>query len=215
MRRAIPGLLIVLLVSTQANANQLATDFSSAGSYGGSVWNLGFEFQVNTTVTAVALGNVDSVYLSGSGFPQPQQVGLWTSGGVLLASTYVDDSDTLVNGHWRFSSIAPVTLLAGQTYVVGAQGGAAYTGAGLTNGLTVDPDITYIEDLYSDVGTSNNPLVFPSATENQTIASGGGWYGANIEFGTSPVPEPASLTLFAVGGLSLMGCAFRRRRTVA
>jgi hypothetical protein len=113
---------------------------------GESNWNLGWSFTANSNVDVVGLGNWD-----GGDFFEDQQIGLWNSTGNLLASDYVTGSETPVgNARWVFESIAPVALIAGQTYVVGAQGGANFTGE--VGPPTFDPRITYGTDLYTYLG---------------------------------------------------------------
>jgi hypothetical protein len=193
--------------AASANAGTLALDIGpGAGDYGGSVWNLGWSFTVNSTVTAVGLGN-----WAGASFPQDQQVGLWDSAGTLLASSYVSNADALVGtGPWRFAVIAPVTLVAGQTYVVGGEGGADYTGNEGVGTVTIDPRITYGTDLYTYNGGANSPLVEPTSTESRPY----GWFGGNVELGAA-VPEPAAWSLMLVGIGGLGGLMRARRPQVA
>src|SRR5206468_4169689 len=96
-------------------------------------FNLGYEFTANKRVAVIALGVFDDKQ---NGLSQPQQVGLWTASGILLTSTYVSNTDAL-QGFWRFNPITPVALKAGQTYVVGSQGGEGFTF--LAHGFNVDP----------------------------------------------------------------------------
>jgi hypothetical protein len=200
----------VCLGSATLKASSLGVDFiGSPDNFGDSVWNLGYEFQVNTDVTVTGLGNID--YGSVSSLPQPQQVGLWDSSGTLLASAYVNSSSTQI-GNWAFTSIAPVALTAGDTYIVGGQGGADY--AGITP-VSVNPDITYLTDEYTSNGGANSPLVEPILTEGYTSPSEAGWFGGNVEFGTaSTVPEPGSFLLVG-SGLVLIGGYLRRKRRAA
>lgn len=195
---------LALSIASGAHA-QLGVDVSNGSfDYGASDWNLGYEFTADAPLTVVALGN----WLpSGASFPQPQQVGLWTSSGTLLASTYVTNSDTVI-GNWIFNSITPVALTAGQTYVVGGQGGADYTGN--SGATTFDPNITYVQDLATPNGGANSPLVMPTST-NGLSASNAGWFGGNVFFGTaSSTPEPGTYAL--LGSLGLTGATFLRRR---
>ena len=97
-------------------------------------------------------------------------------------------------------------LVAGQTYVVGAQGGADYTG--FVSNPTFDSRITYITDLFTLNGGANSPLVEPTAT----VGAPYGWFGANIEL--SPVPEPAAWAMMLLGA-GLIGASLRRRQAPA
>ena len=196
------GALLATTLLASAGQAQLAIDFDStdAHNFGNSIWNLGFSFTANQNLTVVGLGN----WFGGS-FPQDQIVGLWDSSGNLLASTAVSNSDATVgSGSWKFHTIGAVQLVAGQTYIVGGQGGADYTGEIQT--VTIDPRITYGTDLYVGVN-DGDPLTMPTETESFPH----GWFGANVQFGTAAVPEPASWVLM-LGGFGLVGGAMRRRK---
>ncbi len=205
-RKLVALVIFAFALSGCALAGDIGVNFSSPGQQNSpSVWNLGYEFMANSNSTVTGLGVFD---YNQDGFSQPQQVGLWSTSGVLLASAYVSNSDPL-NGFWRFAPIAGVTLQAGQTYIVGSQGGEGYTW--YTNGFTVAPEITYLHDEWVYLGnTSNNPLVMPNTTDGITAAQGGGFFGGNIEFGTTSVPEPASMFLLGSGLLGLGNLARRR-----
>jgi hypothetical protein len=188
-----------------AQADDLGVDFTGyGGSNSSSVWNLGYEFQANVNANVTALGVMD--FGSATGLPQAQQVGLWTSGGTLLASTYVDSSGQQI-GNWLFETITPVALTAGQDYVVGSQGGEGYVY--YTTGFTVAPEISFIQDQYYPVGGgSNNPLYFPNETAGITAAQGGAFFGGNVKLSS---PEPGSLTLLGWGLVGLAGLVRRKR----
>jgi len=197
-------LVALLLLPGMAMAGTIGVDFASPGSTNNaSVWNLGYSFTANQNVSVIGLGVFD---YNLDGFAQDQQVGLWTSGGVLLASTYVSNTDPLT-GFWRFHSIAPVGLVAGQTYVVGSQGGEGYTW--FTNGMTVAPQITFLQDAWIYLGnSSNNPLYFPDTTDGYGQGVGGGFFGGNVMLGT--IPEPCTLALAGPALLALAGLARRK-----
>src|SRR5438094_8281914 len=111
---AVAGALFTGVIVTHAAPTDLV-NFSSPGSQntGSSFWNLGFEFHVNSNISVTSLGVFDSRQ---NGLVQPQQVGLWTSGGTLLGSTFVDNSDPL-QGFWRFHSLSSgVALSSGSDY---------------------------------------------------------------------------------------------------
>lgn len=179
------------------------TQLSSAPfDFGASVWNLGFEFQANSNVTVTGLGNMD--FGSLSNLAQPQHVGLWSSSGNLLASAYVTSSSTQIN-YFAFTPITPVALSAGSFYIVGAQGGADYAGI---DPASVAPQIAYITDLYTYLGTANSPLAEPLSTENYTSASQAGWFGGNVLL--SATPEPSYPLVLGIGMAAL--CIIRRAR---
>ena len=200
--------IALLLLTGVAFAGNLGVDFTSPGSQAASsVWNLGYSFTANTNATVVGLGAFD---YNQDGFAQAQQVGLWnvTTGG-LVASSYVDNTDALT-GYWRFRGITPVTLVAGDTYIVGSQGGEGYTW--FVTGMTVAPEITFLQDAYYYLGnSSNNPLFEPDTSDGFGQGVGGGFFGGNIEFGTA-TPEPGTLALAGPGLLGLIGLARRKFR---
>ena len=103
-----------------------------------------------------------------------------------------------------------MALIAGQTYVVGSQGGANFTGE--VGPPTFDPRITYGTDLYTYLGgTSNSPLVEPTATDGV----GYGFFGGNIELSTVPEPSTWAMMLIGFAGLGWLARLRRRKLTPA
>jgi Domain of unknown function (DUF4082)/PEP-CTERM motif len=194
-----------IAVAPAQGAVSLGVDFpAGANDLGPSEWNLGWSFTANTDVSVVGLGN-----WAGVSFPQDQQVGLWDSSGTLLARAFVSNSSSEVgSAPWLFSPITPVKLVAGQTYVVGGQGGAEYTG--LIGDASADPRISFGIDLYSYViGGANSPLVEPTNSE-ALGPNEDSWFGGNIELST--VPEPSTWAMMLLGFAGLGYASYRRAR---
>jgi hypothetical protein len=201
--------LAACLVSGTAKAGELGVDFTSdsVSNFGQSIWNLGYEFTVVSNTTVIGLANFDNGSLGN--LPQDQQVGLWDSSGNLLTSAYVGaDQGSTQMGLWGWTGISGVTLVAGQTYIVGGQGAADYTGE---TPVTVSPYITYVQDMYYYWGTTdNNPLYEPLASEGFSLPSQAGWFGGNVVLSGTAIPEPGTVLLLvpALGALALL----RRKR---
>jgi hypothetical protein len=139
------------------------------------------------------------------GFP----VGLWTSGGTLLASTTVTNANSTALasssplGVWLATPIAPLTLAPGD-YVLGEFGSTADLAAALATATTI-PGVTFT----GAVGSPGGSLGFPSTPQ----AVNAGVFGPNLALVT--VPEPSTLALLALGGGALAGWRRWRKRRQA
>lgn len=140
-----------------------------------------------------------------AGLGNPHQVGLWDSGGTLLASATVTSASTPIAsassfGDWFVASVSPVVLTPGG-YVVGAffyRGDQ--TDAFLANATAVTmPQVAFDgSGLASGWARPGSPL--PAYDD--------GFFGAS--FTADPVPEPSTLLLLGVGLLA----AGRRLRSI-
>lgn len=133
---------------------------------------------------------------------------LWDSTGNLIASTTVPAglAATLIS-NFMFQSITPVALLAGATYTVGAEVTLAQGDNWVADPTisSVAPQITYNSrefTFYSGV------LVEPTLAGSNSI----GYFGGNIEFGNTAVPEPPSIATFATCLVALLLVAWQRKR---
>jgi len=200
---AIVGACALLLLAPNARAGSVnflldaTSNTNTPPDYGASTWNLGFQFNVTSSITVYGLAN----FYDGVPFPQDQQVGLWDSNGNLLASTYVSSTDP-IQGFWQYSFLSVPVVLSAGSYVVGGEGGADYSG--VWNTVTMAPGTSYTTDLYTYNGGANTPLVEPTATEGVPY----GWFGGNAVVSPSATPEPQSFLLL---GAPLVGLGILRR----
>src|SRR5437667_671283 len=87
---------------------------------------LGYEFTPSSPLLVYSFGFADlpsaDVPSVGDGLEQPRFVGLWDSNGVLLTSVIVPGGTTArLMDRFRYQDVpTPITLAAGQTYVLGA-----------------------------------------------------------------------------------------------
>ena len=182
-----------------ANAVPIVTNVSGGaiGTIGGGPADLGWEFSVNRQLLVTALGFWDpsaATPLRGN-----HEVGIWDLGGNLLA-----DGTVLTNspftGAFRYATVSPVLLNAGQTYRIAAflaQNDADLFQFGSVT-IGANPAITVVHGVSSFGGQG---FVFPTA-----VFGGNGIFGPNFQ--ANVVPEPATLTLL---GLGLIGYAAARR----
>src|SRR4030095_11665745 len=119
----IAGIGVVLTMASVSEASTIGLDVTSnIQLFGtGSFNNVGWQFQVNAPITINGLGVFD---VNAAGLGESHQVGLWTNGGTLLASTTVTGGSPLLSaastaGDWLFEDIAPILLMPG-TYITGA-----------------------------------------------------------------------------------------------
>jgi hypothetical protein len=76
-------------------------------------------------------------------------------------------------------------------------------------GLSVGNSFNF--DVYSSGGGGGDSAVDALANPNQTIADWPGPYSSNTTYSYTVVPEPSTWMLVAMGGLLVLGRAFRRR----
>ena len=177
-------------------------DFSGGQQFSvGSFPNVGWQFNVTSTVIVTALGIMD---IGSNGLTDQHIVGLWDNGGSLLAQTTITNASTVVasayaSGRWLFNDIA-AQILAPGTYVIGA---FYPTGAdqviGSATGFTTIPEITFAASRTSMTNSFTQPGVYGLVEP--------GVFGPNFQ--VSAVPEPASFLLLGVG---LVGLWYGRRR---
>jgi len=184
------------------------------GGFENALWNsngeIGYDFSLTSSITVTALGFFDANGASGPANSHP--IGIWNSGGTLLASATVPSGapSLLIDG-FDFVSISPVVLGPG-SYATAAYGLVdspdqflfGESGSTTVGGLT----------LQGAVQQASVPgLTFPTQPENFATQ---GYFGPDflVQAGAS-VPEPSSFTPAAVlFGLTVL-CSIRRRRTAS
>lgn len=191
-----------LVLPVAANAGTALTSVTGA-----SVWpnndnqdhSLGWAF-TTTGVGVAALGYNDF------GFNSAHNVGLYDSGGTLLASVSVTGASTLSNGY-RYANLASVLNLgAGTYYLVGTTLGINDGWIYQATSFTTDPAVTYAGSFFTS-GTGGT-LAFPGnpASERQYLLTNFSTTG----FG-GVVPEPMTWTLLILG-MGAVGTAMRKSR---
>ena len=213
----VAAFLSVICATSLAHASLVTRNANGAGTRTrDSV--IGYQFTVGGTAAQInALGVYDH---NSDGLLDAHDVGIWDSSNVLLRSVSVPSgtSATLLDD-FRYADVAPLTLSAGTTYVIGAlffnsEGGLEGSGNPAVDDPFIDGDprpwddvagITTLQSRFNDSGT----LVQPTVNGGNPI---GRWAGANATFIAPPsaAPEPSTLVLAALGMLSV--CATGRRR---
>lgn len=164
-------------------------------------YTFGWKFDVTITQTLLGLGAFDH---NEDGFLADHAVGLWDADGNLLVSAVVSSDDTLID-RFRFTSVTPLKLLAGQSYVVGAYYRGTYAGDlhWRSAGVTTAPGINHAGARFGR--SLEGWLNFPDLPVTTA-----GYHGGNILLG-SATPEPAGWALMLMG-FGSAGYMIRRRR---
>lgn len=184
------AVFISLGIGGAAHAAAINFDSPTVNFHNGNNWSLGFQFSTKNQITVNQLGFYDDFK---NDLTQSHNVGIFTEAGQLLVSGTVNPGDPL-DGWFRYTSVTPTVLNAGQTFRIAAETGSEnYTWNPI--GFQVDPNINFITFAYQHSST----LVFPTQLESGY----NGDFGPN--FKTEPVPEPSTLagTLLA-GGIGLV-----------
>jgi len=179
-------------VTATVNDNVMVSNVLYSVVIGGANATAGWAFNSSQDLLVTSLGGL---LLGDLGLSSPIQVGLWAADGTLLRSVTITSGSQNVNGS-LYQAIAPISLVAGDTYIVG-------TGtAGNFNFAEVPADKTqpmiHFEGPAGSVGNGFSfPTEFQPTGPNDLII-----FGANFLF--QPVPEPGVAGLLAIGGAGLI-----------
>lgn len=202
--------VVFLMGATQsAQAATIAFAFNDPSSGAASAQgNDGFRFQPTAAIQVTSLGYYDR---NQDGLTLNHQVGIYDFlTQTLLASTTVGAGSTL-DGLFRYNAITPLTLNAGQSYmVVGFHPGSTTQDLAASNptGFTTAAPLTY-QGYFLNY---NSSLSFP------TTNGSGTFFGPNFQFqpADAAVPEPSTFALFGIVLAFGVGCYFyRRQRSLA
>jgi hypothetical protein len=198
---------LLLLAATSLFGAQFAAcdslySFSSANdTFSDTPLTLGFVFTANSSFEVDSLGWFDA---TGEGFSTQHTIGLFDSAGTLLGSTTLSSgtSDS-IDGGFRYHSIAPITLTAGNEYTLaGTSGGSMdrWTVNDVVNDFAVSPVFTIGPNAARfSYGTE---LVDPdSHFSDYLVYSGPNLAGQKL---ISATPEPASFLLVALAASILL-----------
>ena len=179
-RLRLATILVTALAASQfsagtARAQDAAYSFSTAPTSVQTPLSLGFLFTANQDLTIVSLGYYDD---TAEGFVTAHTVGIFDSTGTLMVSATLDaGADAVLDGHFRYVDIDPITLAAGATYTAAATTGQADPWAYGDRGSSladfdVHPAITIADNASRFVYQSDDQLRLPTATFGYTVYAG-------------------------------------------
>jgi hypothetical protein len=201
----ITTVLMALGVSVMSAYATLAIDFTVNPGFNyhdANSYSMGWEFDVNQPIIVTSLGFYD---YQQDGLAESHAVGIYNASGDLLVSGTVNPGDPLT-GWFRFHSVTPTLLPAGDAYFIAAVTGNedfCYNQKGIQEG----PEIAFIiARIYYDYPYSTDTLLFPV---NANHIDSPAYFGPNFQYVNDPPPShapvPATLLLLGSGLLGLGG----------
>ena len=196
------GAALLLCFTGMAWASSVALEFT--GGSGGTVQNsmAGWRFDTIQSIQINALGVYDS---TGTGLIDSHQVGIWDSGGNLLAeATIPSGSGATLIDNFRYVPISTLNLAAGQIFTVAAFYGPPDDAiiSAFAN-ITTDPRISYVDCATSLTTQFSDPINF------NTLNLAGD-FGPNFTMTAAAAPEPTTWLLLGIG-ISFLFAAGRRQ----
>jgi hypothetical protein len=183
LQRWTAGLSLAVATAAAAHGQALVsfTGGNRFGSFEADGDTLGWRFTVDRAIQVTHLGFWDGDFATDP-MGSSHAVGLWDSGGALLASNTVSPSSPMT-GDWRYEPISPTVLPAG-TYNLGA---FYPDNTGIPDGFMSQTTSSTMATGFTMNATLRDPsgpqtgLVFPSVA-----TAVGGRYGPNLLFSEGP-----------------------------
>jgi hypothetical protein len=206
---------LLLLTQTWGGTSALSFNTSQVGVRGAGLGVFGWDFTVNSPLRVTALGLYDGMSafdgsFPGDGLAESHAIGIWRSFSTpafMVSVTIPSGASTELEAGFRYIPIAPIDLIPGEQYVIGAWYSGdlfdlyfnARDNLGVTG--TVHPSITF----GSRRSVAASTLRFPDIIEPIF-----GDFGPNLIF--EPVPESSPATLaISVGLIVLIWKRFTRQ----
>jgi hypothetical protein len=183
---------------------------------GNQVWSaVGLEFTVNSPISITSLGIFDTG--PGGSITGPLTVDLMTTGGVIEASSiFSNTSGSTVNGGYLFQSITPVTLSAGNYYLMGYGWTTANQEHNSNNGGNPDTFntagglVSFVMSVFTDSPTAPpGTLPGPTYLGYGSVLGNDLFSGANIQFSAVATPLPSTWIMLLSGFVGLGFFAYR------
>ena len=213
--------LAVGLATTAMAAGAPGWEFTTPGnSFTNGTWDFATAFTVNSDVTLSGLGYyADPVTGNADGNPvafYQCDTADCLSTGTLLASTTVTNIYPEL-GHFRYVTIAPINLIAGDSYeVAGVSNSDNYTWN--DPGFAVNPALTFLTtsgqaSRWQSLGTPS----FLTGSGFLDLGSEDGYWGPNVFLGAASfaTPEPSTWALMLLGFAGLGFAGYRSRKAIS
>jgi hypothetical protein len=218
MKKTILSLLVAVILALVETGGATSL-VSSTGSSGLTYFSdtVGYKFTVGSqSLSVTSLGFYKD---SNASLYSAPSVGIWTTGGSLLASLTIP-LNAFNDGRYLWSNLtSPLTLNASTSYLIGTCVGNYY-GAYMVSGVpTLSSDVSL-------VGSARNGNQYVFSAPTSVTANGTGVVGPNMQYTAIPnptpastpivvpdvAPEPSTYALFCIGAIGML-MVMRRKKT--